>query len=154
MRARRGTEPASSTADMTKEDLADQMTGTISQSNKKATRSYRIATSSMHTPRFSATQHGINSTLTMDRSDIMSTPGPACYETRVESCVREPAKQTSFTTAPRWAIHKPTVNPDAPLYDTRPASFLLHKNQPRVKIAEAKREISPHLFHAKNSSAF
>jgi len=59
----------------------------------------------------------------------------------------------SFTTAPRWGNSKPIVNPAAPLYDTRPSSWLLHKVQPRVRIAEAKREISPTLFHAKNSIA-
>ena len=109
----------------------------------------------MHTPRFSTTQRGgMSSTITLDRSDLISTPGPACYETRVDSCVRESSKQTSFTTAARWQVRKPTVNPEAPLYDTRPSSYLLHKKQPRVRIAEAKREISPHLFHAKNSNAF
>ena len=133
---------------MTQEEAA------ISQSNKKQNRSYRINTSSMHTPRFSATQRGMSSTITLDRSDLISTPGPACYETRVDSCVKNRSKQTSFTTATRWKVLKPTVNPEAPLYDTRPSSYLLHKKQPRVRIAEAKREISPHLFHAKNAHAF
>ena len=48
---------------------------------------------------------------------------------------------------------KPLLQPDAPLYDTRPAVYLLHRVQPRVRIAEAKREISPHLFNQKNSKA-
>ena len=59
----------------------------------------------------------------------------------------------TFTTTPRWRDPKPTVNPSAPLYDTRPKSYLLHRIMPRVRIAEAKREISPHNFHAKNSVA-
>lgn len=84
----------------------------------------------------------------------MSTPGPACYHTGVESCIKTPEKQITFTTAPRFVERKPSVNPDAPFYDTRPALYLLHKKQPRIRIAEAKREISPHLFHAKNSRAF
>ena len=137
---------------------ANEQTTTAANSNKKKSSYHRggIATSSMHTPRFSQTQRGgatmsSHMTAPLDRSDVLSTPGPACYETRVDSCVREPAKQTSFTTAVRWKVRKPTVNPEAPLYDTRPSSYLLHKKQPRVRIAEAKREISPHLFHAKNS---
>ena len=133
--------------------MANDQATTAANSNKK--KSYRIATSSMHTPRFSQTQRGgpmsSHMTIAVDRSEVLSTPGPACYETRVDSCVREHAKQTSFTTAARWQVRKPTVNPEAPLYDTRPSSYLLHKKQPRVRIAEAKREISPHLFHAKNS---
>ena len=92
--------------------------------------------------------------MTIDHSDICVTPGPSDYETRVNSCIKESAKQTSFTTASRWGTAKPLVNPDAPLYDTRPSSYLLHKTAARVRITEAKREISPHLFHAKNSHAF
>ena len=84
---------------------------------------------------------------------MQATPGPACYETRVDSCIRQPNRQTSFTTAPRWHTNRPAANPAAPLYDTRPKSWLLHKMQPRVRITEAKRQISPTLFDAKNSIA-
>lgn len=59
----------------------------------------------------------------------------------------------SFTSARRWIKKKPLINPSAPMYDTRPATYLLHKVQPRVRMTEAKREISPHLFQAKNSAA-
>ena len=110
----------------------------------------------MHTPRFSVTQktRNLNASMSsLDGSTSVPTPGPACYETRVNSCVRNTIKQMSFTTAPRWSKGKPTVNPAAPLYDTRPSSWLLHKTQPRVRMTEAKRDISPELFHAKNSIA-
>ena len=84
---------------------------------------------------------------------LTKSPGPACYETRVNSCLREPAKQTSFTTEVRWKQKKPLVNPDAPLYDTRPSLHLFHKQMPRVRITTAKRDISPELFNAKNNRA-
>jgi hypothetical protein len=49
---------------------------------------------------------------------------------------------------------KPAISPDAALYDTRPKLTLLLKTAPSVRIAEAKRHINPHNFHAKNAGAF
>ena len=78
----------------------------------------------------------------LDGYRLLLSPGPACYETRVNSCVRSPEKQTSFTTAPRFgARRRPTVNPEAPLYDTRPSTFILRRNQPKVSIPISKRDI-------------
>lgn len=95
-------------------------------SNVSASAKKRIMANSMHTPRFSQTNR-TSSQIGLERSTIMSTPGPACYNTGVESCIKTPEKQITFTTAQRFVEKKPTVNPDAPFYDTRPALYLLHK---------------------------
>ena len=81
----------------------------------------------MHTPRFSTHNRGGGKSVASFDQSVISTPGPACYETRVDSCLKEPAKQMTFTTAQRWVIRKPVVNPEAPFYDTRPSTYLLHK---------------------------
>ena len=107
---------------------------------------------SVNTPRFSHTNRTQASILTLD-THVVPSPGPACYETRVNSCVRNTIKQIKIPMAKRFTAPKPIVNPHAPLYDTRQAVVVLRKRSPTVRIAEAKRKISPHLFHAKCSKA-
>lgn len=48
---------------------------------------------------------------------------------------------------------KPNATPEAGLYDTSSAVHVLLKNMARVKITQAKRNISPELFNAKNNQA-
>lgn len=86
-------------------------------------------------------------------SDFNLSPGPACYETRVDSCIRKPERQTSFTTQKRFAEARPAASPEAGFYDTRPSVHLLLKKEPVIKIPTAKRVIAPHNFNAKNSKA-
>ncbi len=89
-RGRRQTEPVSTT-DMSG-DCPEQTTA-MTQSKGKADRSsYRIAASSMHTPRFSVTHRNDRSTNSLEMSTMQMTPGPACYETRVNSCVKTSIK--------------------------------------------------------------
>lgn len=79
MRARRNTTEVTSTADVTGE--SPDNTSNISASAKK-----RMVATSTHTPRFSVTGR-TNSQIGLERSTIVSTPGPADYRTEVESCV-------------------------------------------------------------------
>lgn len=91
-RGRRRTEPVSTT-DMSGE--CPEQTTAVTQSKGKADggrSSYRIAASSMHTPRFSVTHRNDRSTNSLEMSTIQMTPGPACYETRVNSCVKTTIK--------------------------------------------------------------
>ena len=104
-----------------------------------------------HTPRFSASQGGLRAKSPV--SDFNVSPGPACYNTGVDSCVRKPDRQHSFRLTKRFQETKPAAKPEAAFYDTRPAVHLLLKKGPSVKITTAKRVIAPHLFHAKNSKA-
>lgn len=93
-RSRRATEPmagVASTANVTG-DYPDLTTNNSVSPSKNATMkaqsSFRIATSS-HTPRFSMKNQTASSLISLERS-VQTTPGPACYETRIESCVKQP----------------------------------------------------------------
>ena len=95
MRGRRATEPMATT-DITDEDMLVQRvtSAETGKQSKRATtgaaRSFRGDPSHMHTPRFSTTHRNASSFVSLDRSDVVSTPGPACYETRVDSCLKDP----------------------------------------------------------------
>ena len=106
-----------------------------------------------HTPRFSVTNR-TNIKSPNSCSDFNISPGPACYDTRVESCVRSRERQPSFTTEKRFIEVKQAALPEAGFYDTRPSVHLLLKKGPSVKITTAKRVIAAHNFHAKNGKAF
>ena len=86
--------------------------------------------------------------------EMEASPGPACYETRVNSCIRSPERQTTIPKTKRFLLPRPAASPEAGFYDTRPKLHVLLKTAPTVRIAEAKREINPHNFHAKNARAF
>ena len=85
MRHRRHTTEVVSTADVTGE--SPENTSNASPSAKKR----NVATYSMHTPRFSQTARTY-SQIDMERDAIVLTPGPACYDTTVHSCVKTPQK--------------------------------------------------------------
>ena len=107
-----------------------------------------------HTPRFSVTNRA-KSPQSISVSDFGISPGPADYDTRVNSCHKNIQRQPSFTTEKRFLnLNKPAARPEAGFYDTRPAIHLLLKKGPTVCIPTQKRVISPHLFNAKNAKAF
>jgi hypothetical protein len=112
--------------------------------------------SAIATPRFSLKQRGQSVSMPVGRStlEIDASPGPACYETRVDSCIKAPCKQTTIPKATRFVQPRPAASPEAGFYDTRPKLRLLLRTAPTVRIAEAKRDINPHNFHAKNARAF
>ena len=63
------------------------------KSNKKqGNPSFMGGKSSLHTPRFSVTNRNARESMVSADSALVSTPGPACYETRVDSCVRDRSK--------------------------------------------------------------
>lgn len=113
----------------------------------------------MYTPRFSLKSRGQSVSMPMSHMsqtmDISgASPGPASYETRVDSCIRAPCRQHTIQTAKRFMEPRPAASPEAGFYDTRPKLRLLLRTAPTVRIAEAKRDINPHNFHAKNAKAF
>jgi hypothetical protein len=81
-------------------------------------------------------------------------PGPHDYDTRVNSCNMSPHKQTRMTREKRFREERPSVSPDAPLYDTRNALALIKKVVGGGVITRAPRRIETHLFSAKNAHAY
>jgi hypothetical protein len=82
-------------------------------------------------------------------ADLHTTvPGPAAYDTRINSCIQSPEKQTSIGKAKRF---KAALPDHSPVYDTRPAVHLLRKVVGGGTMTRAERKIQSHLFAAKNS---
>lgn len=97
---------------------------------------YLYLSNGEHTPRFSVTNRA-KSPQSISVSDFNISPGPADYETRVNSCQKTIHRQPSFTTEKRFLVlNKPATRPDAPFYDTRPAIHLLLKKGPTVCIPQ------------------
>jgi hypothetical protein len=99
---------------------------------------------SLHTPRFTKMNNNSRSNTPFSAGDREMSPGPDCYDTRVNSCYLAEHRKISFTRAKRFLeVNKPSATPNAALYDTRPAVSLLLRRMARVRIPEAKRDISP-----------
>lgn len=107
----------------------------------------------LNTPRFTKADQNRSNT-PFSCGDREMSPGPTEYNTRINSCNLAEHRKISFTKAKRFLeLRKPSATPHAGLYDTRPAVSLLLRRMARVRIPEAKRDISPQLFASKNNNA-
>lgn len=107
----------------------------------------------INTPRFTSPSKRAQTPHHVLASEELS-PGPSDYETVVNSCWLAEHRKISFPKTKRFFnMNKPSATPQAGLYDTTPAVGLLLRRMARVKIAQAKREVSPHLSGSKYNGA-